>query len=72
MTKPPGNGEEEPGPREQLVEREYQIKRREYDELQRRIAEICRKAAIRERLAEGLCAHVPVPCLHIQRRSQRN
>jgi hypothetical protein len=57
--------EEEPGACEELVDREYQIKRREYDEAQRRIEERCRKAAIRGRLAEGLCANVPVPCLHI-------
>jgi hypothetical protein len=61
--------EEEPGAREELVEREYQIKRREYDELQRLIEERCREAAIRGRMAQGLCASVPIPCLHITARS---
>jgi hypothetical protein len=54
--------EEEPWlSREELVEREYQIKRREYDELQRLIEERCREAAIRGRMAQGLCANVPIP-----------
>jgi hypothetical protein len=39
------NDEEEHLSREELVEREYQIKRRNYDELQRLIEERCREAS---------------------------
>jgi hypothetical protein len=63
------SGEEEHLSREELVEREYQSKRREYDEMQRLIEERCREAAIRGRMAQGLCANVPVPCLRIAARS---
>lgn len=46
--------EEEPRlSREELVEREYQIKRREDDEMQRLIEERCRKAAIRGRMRKA-------------------
>jgi hypothetical protein len=64
------SGEEEHLSREELVEREYQSKRREYDEMQRLIEERCREAAIRGRMAQGLCANVPVPCLRIAARSR--
>ena len=43
------SGEEEHLSREELVEREYQIKRREYDELQQLIEERCREAEARWR-----------------------
>jgi hypothetical protein len=64
------NDEEEHLSREELVEREYQIKRREYDELQRMIDERCRAAGARWKaahpwLAPGWCVTVPVPNLSL-------
>ena len=59
------SGEEEHLSREELVEREWEIKRRDYEELQRLIEERCREAEARWRsthpwLAPEWCVTVPV------------
>ena len=70
-TKLSMSGEEEHLSREEVVDREYQIKRRDYDELQQLIEERCRKAeadwlAAHPWLAPDMCVMVPVRRLDIE------
>ena len=71
-------GEEEPGPREKLVEHEHQARIREQEDWPKRLEEICREAELRwwathpwlssapEALApRRWCVRVPVPELTI-------
>jgi hypothetical protein len=71
------SGEEEHLSREELVEREHQVRLRDYEELQRLIEERCREVEIRWWTAHpwlssaephgspGWCVSVPVPQLVI-------
>jgi hypothetical protein len=55
-----GDSDKEPLSREELVQREHQVRLREGAELERLIEERCKEAAALQRRLEGLCAEVPV------------
>ena len=68
-TKPPMNGgdsDKEPLSREELVQREHQVRLRRCAELERLIEERCKEAACLQRRLEGLCTEVPVPRIFLQ------